>query len=159
MALCLASALSSRVAAAETPASAKAQAQATLREGNAFLGQGRATDALMKFTEAYRLFPSPKLHYNMGQAHSLIAGHEAQAYEAMSRFLTEATDANPELRAAAEAQRQQLRPKVGLVSIAAEPADAELLLRELRRAEFTVDWQRVDTEAGFLAALHADLAP
>jgi len=123
--------VSPAVADAQPVDSAKVQAQAALREGNALLGQGRATDALMKFTEAYRLFPSPKLHYNIGQAQTLIPGHEAQAYESMSRFLNEATDANPELRAAAETQRHQLRAKVGLVSIVAEPADADLLVDDV----------------------------
>ncbi len=33
------------------------------------------------------------------------------------------------------------------------PADAELLLRELRRTGFEPDWQRVDTEADFLAGI------
>ena len=33
------------------------------------------------------------------------------------------------------------------------PEDAELMVRELRRAEWKVDWQRVDTEAAFVAAL------
>src|SRR5438552_6530136 len=127
----LSCALASAVARAETANPAKAQALAILQEGNAFLGQGRATDALMKFTEAYRLFPSPKLHYNIGQAHSLIPGHEAQAYQSMSRFLSEAVDANPALRAAAEAQRQKLRPRVGLVGVTADPPDADLLVDEV----------------------------
>lgn len=123
--------LASIVARAEPADPAKAQAQARLREGNALLGEGRATDALMKFTEAYRSFPSPKLHYNLGQAHSLIPGHEAEAYQSMSRFLKEAVDASPELRAAAETRCQQLRPKVGLVSVTSEPADADLLIDEV----------------------------
>ena len=143
IALCLTAVFSPRLAQADAADSAKAQAQATLREGNALMGQGRATDALMKFTEAYRLFPSPKLHYNLGQAHSLIAGHEAQAYESMSRFLTEATDANPELRTAAETQRQQLRPKVGLVSVTAEPADAELVIDDVNVGAVARDVPRV----------------
>jgi signal transduction histidine kinase len=33
------------------------------------------------------------------------------------------------------------------------PADAELLVRELRRSGFAFDWQRVDTEADYLAKL------
>ncbi len=37
------------------------------------------------------------------------------------------------------------------------PADAELVLRELRKAGFEPEWQRVDTETGYLAHLHADL--
>ncbi len=87
----------------------KSQAQAALREGNTALEQGRAGEALAKFTEAYRLFPSPKIHYNLGQAHGLIAGHEAQAYQEMSLFLAEAKDADPSLRGAAETLRAQLQ--------------------------------------------------
>lgn len=133
----LSCALASAVARAETANPAKAQALAILQEGNAFLGQGRATDALMKFTEAYRLFPSPKLHYNIGQAHSLIPGHEAQAYESMSRFLSEAVDANPALRAAAEAQRQKLQPRVGLVGVTADPPDADLIVDDVNVGRVT----------------------
>src|SRR5258708_25074995 len=33
------------------------------------------------------------------------------------------------------------------------PNDAELMLRELRRAGFDPDWRRVETEADFLASL------
>jgi len=37
------------------------------------------------------------------------------------------------------------------------PADAELMVRELRRAGFEPDWQRVETEAEYLARLHPGL--
>jgi PAS domain S-box-containing protein len=37
------------------------------------------------------------------------------------------------------------------------PDDAELLLRALRKAGFAPEWQRVDTEVGFIGALHAGL--
>jgi PAS domain S-box-containing protein len=37
------------------------------------------------------------------------------------------------------------------------PADAELMLRELRRAGFNPEWQRVETGADYLTHLHADL--
>jgi hypothetical protein len=130
-------ALSTAVARAESANPAKVQALARLQEGNTLLGQGRATDALAKFTEAYHLFPSSKLHYNIGQAQSLIPGHEVQAYESMSRFLTEAVDANPELRGAAEAKRQQLRPKVALVSVTADPPDADLIIDDVNVGRVT----------------------
>jgi len=38
-----------------------------------------------------------------------------------------------------------------------QPADAELMVRELRRAGFDPDWKRVDTESEYLAALHPAL--
>jgi two-component system cell cycle sensor histidine kinase/response regulator CckA len=37
------------------------------------------------------------------------------------------------------------------------PADAELLVRELRRSEIDFDWQRVDTEVEYLARLNSNL--
>jgi tetratricopeptide (TPR) repeat protein len=123
--------LSSSAVSAQPADSAKSRAQAILREGNVALEQGRAEEALAKFTEAYRLFPSPKIHYNIGQANSLIPGHEAQAYEAMLRFLIEAKDADTSLRAAAEKLRTELKPKVGMVSVVAEPSDADLLVDDI----------------------------
>ena len=133
LAIVLSLSLTPAIARAQSADPGKLQAQANLREGNALLEQGRPADALQKFNEAYRLFPSPKLHYNIGQAQSLIPGHEAPAYEAMSLFLNDAKDANPELRAAAETQRQRLRAKVGLVSVSIDPPDAELDRRRYRR--------------------------
>ena len=123
--------MSSSAVSAQPADSAKSRAQAILREGNVALEQGRAEEALAKFTEAYRLFPSPKIHYNLGQANSLIPGHEAQAYEAMLRFLIEAKDADASLRAAAEKLRKELKPKVSMVSVVAEPADADLLVDDV----------------------------
>lgn len=38
-----------------------------------------------------------------------------------------------------------------------DPYDAELVLRELRRGGYEFDWKRVDSEEGFLAALHPEL--
>jgi tetratricopeptide (TPR) repeat protein len=121
----------------------KAQAQNTLREGNSALEQGRAEEALAKFAEAYRLFPSPKIHYNLGQAHSLIPGHEAQAYEEMSRFLDAAIHADADLRSAAEKQRKQLRPKVGIVTVVADPADADLLVDDVNVGKVSAEWPTV----------------
>ncbi len=37
------------------------------------------------------------------------------------------------------------------------PADAELIARQLRRAGFDAEWKRVDTEPEYLASLHSDL--
>ena len=138
--LFLSIALASAVVLAEPANPERAQAQAALREGNAALKQGRATDALAKFEEAYRLFLSPKIHYNLGQAHSLIPGHEAQAYDEMVRFLDAAKDADMKLRSAAEKQLKQLRPKVGIVTMVAEPADADLLVDEVDVGKIPAEW-------------------
>ena len=44
-----------------------------------------------------------------------------------------------------------------LLLVEDNPLDAELVLRELRRAGYEPDWRRVDTEADFLASLRPDL--
>src|SRR5438874_2216964 len=43
--------------------------------------------------------------------------------------------------------------RLRLLIVEDNPSDAELMLRELRRAGFDPEWQRVDTEADFLAGL------
>jgi len=47
--------------------------------------------------------------------------------------------------------------KIKILIVEDNPADAELLVRELHRVEFDFDWQRVDTEPAYLAALNSGL--
>lgn len=47
--------------------------------------------------------------------------------------------------------------KVRILMAEDNPADAELVLRELKRAGFAPDWERVETEEDFAAHLHPDL--
>lgn len=140
----LSTVLASSAAFAETAVDpATERATLNLREGNAALVQGRPEEALAKFNEAYRQLPSPKIHYNLGQAHSLIPGHEAQAYEEMSRFLDAARHADPALLVAADKQHKELRPKVGLVTVVAEPADADLLVDDINVGKVSAEWPTV----------------
>jgi len=47
--------------------------------------------------------------------------------------------------------------RIQILIVEDNPADAELLVRELRRSGFDFDWQRVDTEAEYLANLKSSL--
>jgi signal transduction histidine kinase len=47
--------------------------------------------------------------------------------------------------------------RIQILIVEDNPADADLVVRELRRAEFDFDWQRVDTEAEYLAKLNSGL--
>jgi two-component system cell cycle sensor histidine kinase/response regulator CckA len=47
--------------------------------------------------------------------------------------------------------------KIQILIVEDNPSDAELIVRELHRAEFDFDWQRVDTEAEYLARLNPAL--
>jgi PAS domain S-box-containing protein len=50
-----------------------------------------------------------------------------------------------------------MAPPLHVLIVEDNPADAELVVRELRRAGFAPEWTRVETEADFVAHLHAGL--
>jgi two-component system, cell cycle sensor histidine kinase and response regulator CckA len=47
--------------------------------------------------------------------------------------------------------------RIQILIVEDNPADADLVVRELRRSGFEFDWQRVDTEAAYLARLNPGL--
>src|SRR5277367_116308 len=47
--------------------------------------------------------------------------------------------------------------RIQILILEDNPTDAELVVRELRRAGFDFDWERVDTEANYLARLNPGL--
>lgn len=91
---------------------AKARAQSLLKESAQHYQQGELTDALEKLNQAYALFPSPKLLFNIGQA-SRELGRPVDAVDAFERFLAQATDASPDLRDEARRSVEELAPQIG----------------------------------------------
>jgi tetratricopeptide (TPR) repeat protein len=110
----------------------KARAQALLSEGTAAYGRGDYASALEKFTAAYKIFPSPKLWFNIGQANRDL-GRPVEAVEAFDRFLTEAEDAPSETLAEARRSAAELKTKLGQLKVTC-PTDG---------AEITVDGKQV----------------
>jgi tetratricopeptide (TPR) repeat protein len=84
---------------------AKASAQTLLAEGNALYDEGKSAAALEKFEAAHRIFPSPKIYLNIGQA-SLDLGRALDALRAFEKFLATPSGAPPE---AVEEARRSLR--------------------------------------------------
>jgi tetratricopeptide (TPR) repeat protein len=119
-------ALAVAVPARADQAADRAAALSALREGNRLLEGGRATEALARFQEAFRLTSSPKLFYNIGQAHRDLPGHEVEAYESFNRYLDQAQDANPQTRAEAERMRSELHRKLAFLTVATRPAGAQI---------------------------------
>lgn len=111
-------ALAATAAAAEPPADApaKARAQALLSEGTAAYGRGDYASALDKFTAAYRIFPSPKLWFNIGQANRDL-GRPVEAVAAFSRFLRDAGDAPPETLSEARRSAAELKTRLGQITV------------------------------------------
>lgn len=91
-------------------------AQAALSAGNARFGREDFAGALAAYREAYALFPSAKLQFNIGQAQRAL-GHVVEATEAYESFLAECADASADLRAEADGYLRELRRQVGHLSL------------------------------------------
>jgi len=115
-------------ARAEPPAGTSREvAQAKLIEGVALLKQGDYTGALATFQDAYRLVPSPNIHYDMALAYAGL-GRSADALEAFERFLAEAPRAPPATRQKAKRDAETMRGRVGVVAISADQPGAEIFV-------------------------------
>jgi hypothetical protein len=109
-------AITARAAAEPNDAQAKARAQGLLSEGTAAYGRGDYAAALDKFTAAYKIFPSPKLWFNIGQANRDL-GRPVEAVEAFDRFLRDAGDAPPETLGEARRSAAELKTKLGQIQV------------------------------------------
>lgn len=111
-------------AVAATPEDdAKAHAQSLLKEGNALFARGEKQAALESFLAAYDAFASPKLLFNVGQAHRDL-GHKVEAMEAFRRFLAETADPPPQARAEARRAVAALERQLGALEVRCEVAGA-----------------------------------
>ena len=114
-----------QISAPTTDQEAKAKAQVVLKEGAHLYQQGAYADALEKFEQAYSVFPSPKLFFDIGQANREL-GRPAEAVAAFERFLAEAVDASPELISDARRSVNELAPKIGKLIIDCDATGAEI---------------------------------
>jgi len=106
---------------------AKVQAQVLLDEGTQAYGRGDYATALDKFTAAYKIFPSPKLWFNIGQANRDL-GRPVEAVQAFDRFLREAGDAPPETLAEARRSAAELKTKLGQIKVSCATDGAEVTI-------------------------------
>ena len=123
-AVCLPASASAGDTAGDDP-KAKVQAQVLLDEGTAAYGRGDYATALDKFTAAHKIFPSPKLWFNIGQANRDL-GRPVEAVEAFDRFLRDATDAPAETLTEARKSAAELKTKLGRIEITCATDGAEI---------------------------------
>jgi hypothetical protein len=105
----------------------KNHAQALLREGTRLYRKGQYREALEKFTGAYALYPSPKLHFNIAQAHREL-GRPVEALVAFEKFLADPAGSPRAVTDEARHSATELRAQLGQVQVHCETADAEVLL-------------------------------
>jgi hypothetical protein len=97
----------------------RARARELAREGAELFFEGNRRAAVARFEEAYALFPSPVLLYNLGKAHAGLSADE-RAHRLLTRFLREAApdEVSPERRREVEELLADLEQRVGVVTIA-----------------------------------------
>ena len=108
-------------------AAAKAAAKERLERGADLLVTHDYTAALQEFEGAYRLFPSPKIFFNIGLA-NLGLDRNPDALRAFQRFLVEASDATPDTVTRAKAQIKTLLPRVAVVDFVCPTTGTEILV-------------------------------
>jgi hypothetical protein len=106
---------------------AKSKAQVLLKQGSALFEEGDYQSALDKFEQAYAIFPSPKLQFNIAQANRDL-GRPVEALTAYEKFLALAPDASPDALSDARKSSADLRGKLGQLKINCWPADSEVTL-------------------------------
>jgi len=106
-------------AVAETEAE-RNEAKAELNQGLKLLEKNDFAGAQEHFERAYKLVPSPKILFNLGEAY-LGLGRHADALRSFEGFLDQAPYAPQASRATAERKRDALRQRVGFI----EPVSAE----------------------------------
>jgi hypothetical protein len=118
-------ALLAQVGASQPDLDAKAKAQVFLKEGTELYQHGIIAEALEKFEQAYAIFPSPKLLFNIGQVNREL-GRPIEAIAAFEKFQTLDIDANPELLGEAKRLTEELSKKVARLLIECAMTDAEI---------------------------------
>lgn len=112
----------------------RAHANRLLQSGNAALEQGAFDAAIRDYEAAYRIFPSPKVLYNLARAYQ-AAGRLPDACDTFERFISGVAHGPAELQdeladrvAAAKADVASLTAQLATVSLTLSPHDAVLTI-------------------------------
>jgi hypothetical protein len=103
----------------------KKQAQALQVAGVRLMDHGDNRGALEKFEAAFRLFPSPKILFNMGRARNEL-GQADEAVNDFERFLDEAPYAQKESRDEAERLIKALRPQLSYLDLTTDDVGSRI---------------------------------
>jgi PEGA domain len=112
----------------EDKAEAKAQAEAKVAAARDLYERGDFQAALVTLEEAYALYPSPKLFFNLGVVQRGM-GRDVEALASFERFLAEGGAAAPaERREDAERHVAALRGRVAFLDVVSDVSEAEVFV-------------------------------
>jgi tetratricopeptide (TPR) repeat protein len=100
-------------------------ARRSLEEGSRHYRDGNYEAAARSFEAARVSYPSPKIHFNLGQTYRRL-NRPAATVDAFEAFLAEAPDAAPEMRRDAEDQIRVLRQQVASIRVIDAAPGAEI---------------------------------
>jgi tetratricopeptide (TPR) repeat protein len=104
---------------------AREQAQQLLQQGNELFRADRFAEALTTYREAQRMFPSPKLFFNIAACEESL-GRRPQAMSNLFAFVKQALDADPLVRTEAERRMAQLATTLAAVDVSLLPSNARI---------------------------------
>jgi len=109
-----------------------AEARAHFTRGNELYATGDLRGTLAEFERAYALRPSPLLSFHIGRV-ALELRQFADSYRAITRFLAELADGDPdsaEKRAQAQAMLAEIGPRIAHLTIECNVVGARLSINE-----------------------------
>ena len=112
--------------AAAPTAKDRTAAQDLLKEGNQLSGDGQYVEALVKFQQAYSLYPSPKLLVNIGTTLRQL-GRNVEAARTYESYLAD-PDADPRRSVVLRRILDELEALVGRLQVEVSPPDAAVSL-------------------------------
>jgi Tetratricopeptide repeat len=110
-------------AAPEDPTANRNEAKRLRDLGAAAMEQGKFADAVEAFQQAYEIYPTPNLRYNLAWALAEV-GRFAEAVDAFEEFLATAPAADPGARERATARLRELESRIARLEVVVAPADA-----------------------------------
>ena len=113
--------------AASSQANVNAEVKRLFEEGQLAAGFAQWEKARTAFGKAFALKPLPQIALNLGRAEVKV-GEALSGAEHLQFFLREETNPDPAEVAAAQALIKQAKPKIVMVTMKVEPADAEVLV-------------------------------
>jgi len=108
---------------ADATAPARLRAQELLNQGNELFRAGQTPAALRVYREAHRVFPSPKLFFNIGLCEEAL-DQRGLAMKHFSAFLRQTPDAGAAVRAQAQASVATLAKQLAAVDLGNVDANA-----------------------------------
>ncbi len=119
----------------------KVAARAKLVDGGKLLEVGEFQQALSAFQEAYALYPSPKIQYDLALAYQGM-GRSADAIDALDAFLASTAETRqPEVEAKARGIREHLLARVAWLKVSSDGPGATIVVdgREMGKTPQTRD--------------------